>query len=1087
LERAQAVAEAADTRAGVIPANPLPEPGDSFGAYRLIEKLGEGGMGTVYLAEQERPIARRVALKVIKLGLGTQEVVARFESERQALARMDHPNIAQVYDAGTSQLGRPYFVMEYVPGTPITDYCDQKRLGTRGRLKLFLKLCEGVHHAHQKSVIHRDIKPSNVLVMERDGEAVPKVIDFGLAKAVGKGLAEETLFTQAGVMVGTPEYMSPEQASAGAVDIDTRSDIYSLGLLLYELLVGATPFDARTLRRAGLDEMRRVIREEEPPKLTARLQHLAAGAPEISERRNTDIGTLRQQVRGDLEWITAKALQKERDRRYAAASELGADIERHLRDEPVTAGPASALYLARKFMRKNRVKVLAAAAVLICLLAGLTASSALYFRAERQRQRAERQGYAANLAAANMHVHANEFEEARARLLLSPPRLRAWEWRHVWASADNSLATISSSRWEPLTDEDWRTGLSISPDGSRLFWHSQHSVEAFDGASYRRLATYGPFNSIVAMSSGGEKILCRAAQKDDPRLHLVETASGRTLATLAFHHPRTAPFSFSPDNWFETYSAAFTADGQRIATGSPDGTLQIWDGATGRLLLTMKAGVRPVFSLAFSGDGKRLVSGSVDPDNRVRVWNALSGALLHVLEGHRHWVWSLAVSRDGSRIVSGSGADRTARIWDGESGRLLAVLGGYTSTVSAAAFSPDDQRIVTTSYDRSVRVWRAATGDLIASLAGDVEPLTAAGFTPDGTRIVAASYTGRLQVWDATTYGGTIFGQTTFPVQWAAMTHDGKRLLGGCYTGLSSHPTWIWETATGAVVCGLDGTRAAAFSPDGARVVSGPRGGPCRQPGKPLVYGCRSNSEEIVLWDAASGAMLRSFAAPKSNVESLDWGPDGRWIAGGYDDGLVQIRDAASGEVARAMTLADPVEQVAFSPDGRRLAAASRRAGRNRVEGVHLWDAGSGALLFKLGPAGAQFTSVAFSPDGRRLAAAGSSEIWIWDTASGKQLAALSSGSQLRNKAAAVRPYTLLFSTDGKRLFAGMSKGAIVVWDSANYEPLLTLYGHEPSAIAALFMARDDSRLFSHANETFFRAWDTRSAYSPPADEMPRK
>jgi serine/threonine protein kinase/tetratricopeptide (TPR) repeat protein len=361
---------------------------DRIGPYKILDFLGEGGMGAVYLAEQEQPIRRKVALKVVKLGMDTKEVIARFESERQALAMMNHPNIAQVYDAGTTERGAPYFVMEYVAGIPITDYCDMQRLSTQERLEIFIPVCQAVQHAHQKGIIHRDIKPSNVLVAVQDGKPVPKIIDFGIAKATNQRLTEKTVFTQQGFLIGTPEYMSPEQAEMTGLDVDTTTDIYSLGVLLYQLLVGALPFDAGALRRAGYDEIRRMIREEEPPKPTTKLSSLGQSAKEIAERRRTDVASLAKDLRGDLEWVTMKAMAKDRTRRYASASELAMDIGRSLRFEPVLAGPPSSVYRIGRYIRRHRGGVIAATVVLVAILIGTAGITIGLLRAVRAEKKA---------------------------------------------------------------------------------------------------------------------------------------------------------------------------------------------------------------------------------------------------------------------------------------------------------------------------------------------------------------------------------------------------------------------------------------------------------------------------------------------------------------------------------------------------------------------------------------------------------------------------------------------------------------------------------------------------------------------------
>ena len=395
---------------------------EHVGPYRIIERIGEGGMGLVYKAEQRQPVRRVVALKVIRVGMDTEEVVARFEAERQALALMNHPNVAKVYEAGMTETGRPFFAMEFVPGVPLTKYCDDNKLTTRQRLELFIPVCQAVQHAHQKGIIHRDLKPTNILVTLFDGKPVPKVIDFGIAKATNQQLTQKTLFTQTGALIGTPEYMSPEQAMTSGLDVDTRTDVYSLGVILFELLTGTVPFDAKALRNAGLEGMARIIRETEPPKPSTRLSTVleqtttsepAAAAP---PRTRMDPKTLRREIRGDLDWITLKAMEKDRTRRYESAGALADDVRRHLDSEPVLARPPSTTYRVGKFVRKHRIGVAAASAVAAALVVGVGTATLGWLKAVEQSHIAGRERVAAEQARAAAEHARDQAREANGFL-----------------------------------------------------------------------------------------------------------------------------------------------------------------------------------------------------------------------------------------------------------------------------------------------------------------------------------------------------------------------------------------------------------------------------------------------------------------------------------------------------------------------------------------------------------------------------------------------------------------------------------------------------------------------------------------------
>jgi serine/threonine protein kinase/tetratricopeptide (TPR) repeat protein len=532
----------------VGPLDELPvteRPGTVLGPYKLLEAIGEGGFGVVFLAEQSQPMRRRVALKVLKPGMDTRHVIARFEAERQALALMDHPNIARVFEGGETASGRPYFVMELVNGIPITDYCDQSQLTPRERLELFLQVCQAVQHSHQKGIIHRDIKPSNVLVTLHDGTPVPKVIDFGIAKALGQLLTDKTLCTGFAQLIGTPLYMSPEQAALSGLDVDTRSDIYALGVLLYELLTGTTPFDKERFKEVGYDELRRVIREEEPPKPSKRVSTLGQAATTVSTQRKSDPKRLSKLIRGELDWIVMKCLEKDRDGRYETANGLAWDIERYLHDEPVQAYPPSRWYRLRKIVRRNKGPVLAVGLVLMALVGGIIGTTWQAFRAEQARQAEGQRADGERRAREESQRRLTQIEKATEILTAVfrdlDPKAEEKEGKPLRAilgeRLDHAVAQLEGeSTGDPLTVARIQCGLGQSLQG---LGYADQSVVVFSRARETFTRLLGPDHTQTLASMNSLANSYRDLGRYADALKLYEETLTLSRAKLGPHHPQT--------------------------------------------------------------------------------------------------------------------------------------------------------------------------------------------------------------------------------------------------------------------------------------------------------------------------------------------------------------------------------------------------------------------------------------------------------------------------------------------------------------------------------------------------------------------
>jgi WD40 repeat protein/tRNA A-37 threonylcarbamoyl transferase component Bud32 len=777
------------------PASPAPEDevaSTLIGRYKLLEKIGEGGFGEVWMAGQREPVKRRVALKIIKLGMDTKQVVARFEVERQALAMMEHPNIAKVFDAGATDSGRPYFVMELVRGVRITEYCEQNHLPIHERLKLFIPVCHAIQHAHQKGIIHRDIKPSNILVTLHDGAPVPKVIDFGIAKATQQELTEKTVFTQFRQFIGTPAYISPEQAEMSGLDIDTRSDIYSLGVLLYELLTGTTPFDAKELTESGLDAMRKIIREREPVRPSTRMRQSSAAISPANSLPATRHGSLST----DIDWITMKCLEKDRTRRYETANGLAMDIQRYLNFEPVVARPPTAAYRIRKFIRRNKLVVSSAAVVTLALVLGTIVSAWQAVRATRAR-------HAESLLREKAQANEQQAQAAQAKETEERRLAERFLYGAKMNLAQQAWDQTNIGRLHQLLDETadytdrgfewyyWQRQIHLrlaTPDGHRIPNGSQDEETGIrDAASDQE-----PFSIKQMMESPASTVLAAAFSPDgrrivvggvDRRVRVWDAITGKQLFLLKGHSGPVSSVAFSPDGtqiataglegtarmWNAQsgkelsifighdagfFSLAFSRDGRRIATAGGDSSAVVWDVATGKELLVLSGHRNGVLRLAFSPDGQNIVTGSADQD--ARIWSAVTGKERFILKGHTGldpgsgWIWAVAFSPDGQRIVTGCD-DGVATIWQTETGTELFTLKGHSSGINAVTFSPDGERILTGSRDGTARLWDANTGQSLLTLKGDATPIHAVVFSPDGNHILTGGEDDKVEIWEAAT------------------------------------------------------------------------------------------------------------------------------------------------------------------------------------------------------------------------------------------------------------------------------------------------------------------------------------------------
>jgi WD40 repeat protein/serine/threonine protein kinase len=1103
-----------------VDAPPAEGPGTLIGPYRLLRPIGEGGMGTVYVAEQQEPIRRLVAVKVIKPGLNSAEVLSRFEAERQALALLDHPNVAKVLDAGATDSGQPYFVMELIDGPPITEYCNQNRLSPRERLELFIPVCQAVQHAHQKGIIHRDLKPSNVLVARYDDRPVPKVIDFGVAKATAQKLTERTQVTGFGALVGTLEYMSPEQAELNQLDIDTRSDVYSLGVLLYELLTGETPFDRQRLKEAGLLEMLRQIREEEPPTPSARLGS-SPELPALSEQRSTEPARLARLVRGELDWIVMQTLEKDRSRRYQTPAGLAEEIQRYLRDEPVQVGPPNPAYRLRKFLKRKRGPVLATVGILVTLVAGVIGTTFGLMDAWKGRAKWEEEllrreiTHARQIGLARSAWERCDVVEAE-RLLdeVDPGFEQTWEQRHLRGLCQR-VRRLDVLKTNP-------EAARLNPEAAQLYvghrGRERGPVMAISGD--------GLLVAIAANDSSFKKSLPRVPDFDFWEVRVYELATGREKMTQVTPYADIFSLAFSPngrrllmdtgrgvevidaatgqevltlrgkgwDNLDTDHNVAFSPDGRHIAARSKDGEVTVCDATTGKEALSLQPAngklVGPISSFAFSPDYSRIATRN--GDKTVKVWDLATRSELFTLPGPLGDVSRESFSPDGLRLVLV--ADGTAKVFD-LTGKFLNDEFN-NSRVERMAYSSVGALVLRTE-DGQVQVRAPGNGHRL--LFHEDSGIEDVAFSSDGKCMACVSRRRggrqRVRLWDRPNEdGGRAIEFTNESVVRVVFTGNTANII---TTGPAGLIVWDGSSQEGLTLGGGAGN-CVAISPDGRYVATGgnlndvavwdtltgeqkgfrgggPRSGPVKgvhfSPDSQRLVG-DTKGDTVPVWDIQKHKEV--FSIPdKACVGRAFLSLDGQRIVISSWDGTVSVWDASTGEELhrRKVSEVEAPRLLAISPDGKYAALP----GLVFVD-VETW---SPKLTLRGDPRKAWFLS--FSPDGQRIATGEEDgTVRVWDARTGEE--------QLSLKGHTGAVSSVAFSWDGQRIVSGgtgkrgpggLPGGELKVWNAVTGLEKLSLKGHAGPVIGVAF-SRDDQRIVSGSRDALI-VWE-----APANDHLPQ-
>ncbi len=985
-----------------------------FGPYRILSLLGHGGMGSVWLAERvDGLFTRRVALKLVHPILGPM-LNERFSREREILASLSHAHIARLFDAGIAEDGQPYLALEYVEGAPLTRHCDEHRLGVAARLQLFRQVLSAVQYAHAHLVIHRDLKPSNILVTAQ-GEA--QLLDFGIAKLLTDGSsAHETELTQLGGRALTPDYAAPEQIVGGA--ITTQADVYSLGVIFYELLTGARPYRLKRDSRGALEDA--ILQAEPVVPSRAELSEPAAAARDTTARK------LAKALAGDLDTIALKALKKVPAERYATVNALDEDIARFLRGELVLAQPDNLAYRARKFVGRHRLAFAAATALITTLAGGMamTGHEARLAAAQRDQALLAQRQLLTQAAAARLNLGDSSGAMGIMRAVLAQPQGATPEALNVFQGARAADTAVLA-----LIGHTARVNYaSFSPDGTRVVTASQdHSVRIWDARTGLELQQL----------TGHTEPVVSAEFSPDSRRVVTGSVDGTARLWDAYSGRELRQFRAQGDH---VNTATFSPDGHLVLVSSDDKLAYLWDVERGALIRTFVGHSDRVASAEFSPDG-RLVATAGD-DNTARIWDAASGRPLRVLRGHSNHVWFAAFSPDGRRLVTAS-YDKTARVWDVATGQTLLQLRGHHAQVSSATYSPDGRYIVTAGIDSTAIIWDAVSGELVRTLPGSgTDRVWYAAFSPDGQRVVTASDDAAARIWDIAPRGQLqLLRGHTGPVNSARFSSDGREVV----TASDDTTARLWDAATGRELQRFTGhtgaVPSAAFSPDGRLIVTA------------------SNDRTARIWEIATGRELRQFKHDDMVTAAL-LSHDGKRLVTASIDRTAHVWDATTG---RHLVLlsghTDIVNSAAFSPDDTQILTGSSD------QTARLWDARSGRQLLVLRGHTGQVWMAHFSADGRRiLTAASDHTARLWDARNGAEVSRLTGLSE--NVPAAA------FSPDGERVVLTLDDRTARIWDLASNRQTLALSGHRDVMQYAAF-APDGLRIVTASDDATARIWDT--------------